>query len=149
MFDVSIPEPLAFWVPATPIEFTSLGDDTKITIKMDKADKVTDREGHSTDKRWGMILHPRKDDTHYMEMATDALLAVVIVINPDSVKEMRNKITTASRCRTTFKFTYNHQFNKKMINKLRDQKHFKIKKSKNEATIVLSLNFCTEMDLCP
>ena len=90
-----LPEPLAFWVSAAPIEFTTL-DDTKITVKMTKADTATGREGHSTDNRWGMILQPRKDGTHYTEMAADAaevLASVGITVTPASIKEMRNKIT--------------------------------------------------------
>ena len=50
MFDVGFPEPLAFWVPVVPIKFTTL-DNTKITVKLTKADKETNREGHSTDNR--------------------------------------------------------------------------------------------------
>ena len=47
-----------------------------------------------------------------------------------------------------FKFTYDHYFHK-MINKLRDHKNFVVKKTKNHATIILSKNFCAEMEICP
>lgn len=149
VFDVGIPEPLAFWVPAAPITFTAL-DDTKITVKMTKADTVTGREGHSTDNRWGQILQPRKDGTHFTEMAADAaeaLATVGITITPASIKEMRNKITKASRFRIMFKFTYDRYFHK-MVNELRDHKTFMVKKTRNHASIILSKSFCAEMEVC-
>jgi len=149
-FDLGIPELLAFWMPTT-LKFTTLSDDTVIELKITKAEKVTGKDGHNVDNRWGMFIHPRKDDSHYLkfgEVVAEKLAMVGIIIDPNSYKLLRYKVSKVSKSRTTFKFTYTPGFNR-MLHTMRDYKSVKTKGTDNAMTIVLSRSFCKEFNLCP
>lgn len=148
-YDIAVPEVLAFWVP-TGFKFTTLSDDTVLEVKITKADKVTGKDGHNIDNRWGIIAHPRKDDSHYLKFAeavTEKYAEVGIIISPDSFKLLRQAVSKAEKHKTSFKFTYTSTFNR-MLHTLRDYKNVKSKGTTNAMTVILSRSFCKEFNIC-
>lgn len=148
-FDIAIPEPLEPWVP-THFKFTTLADDTVLEVMVTKAANVTGKEGHSVDNRWGLIIHPRKDDSHYLDFAKvviEKYAEVGISIGPDSIKLKRESVSKVSKHQSSFKFTYTSNFNR-MLHTLRDYKYIKSKGTGNAVQVILSRSFCAEFNLC-
>lgn len=148
-FEIGIPEVLERVVPKT-FSLTA-ADDTVLSFAIKKLELAKNKDGHNTDPRWFLILHPRADDTKPDDIAGDvakALEFIGITVTPQSVKHLYHKISGVFIKRTMCKFTIDQRKLQNYIYNVVDHKLIKTSKTHNDCTIRFGREFCHEWNLC-